>query len=133
MVSRAAFTSGATSSRQRRTARSRGDGAPGVRSSHPISPSAVMTSSAWTQDLTGPYLTVRGPDALVETMPPRVAQALLEGSGGSLRPYDAAARFSSACVTLALVVADFEPESTSSRLGIRSRRSRMTPLPTALP
>src|SRR5438445_13252889 len=50
------------------------------------SPSAPMISIASTQLRTLPLRTERGPAALVATMPPDVANAPEDGSGGSRRP-----------------------------------------------
>src|SRR5256886_14577826 len=63
------------------------------------SPSAPMISIASTQLRTLPLRTERGPAALVATMPPDVANAPEDGSGGSRRPKGRAAAVSSAHVT----------------------------------
>src|SRR2546422_11101702 len=62
-------------------------------------PSAPMISIASTQLRTLPLRTERGPAALVATMPPDVANAPEDGSGGSRRPNGRAAPVSSAHVT----------------------------------
>src|SRR2546422_4507617 len=62
------------------------------------SPSAPMISIASTQLRTLPLRTERGPAALVATMPPDVANAPEDGSGGSRRPKGRAAAVSSAHV-----------------------------------
>src|SRR2546430_604392 len=58
-----------------------------------------MISIASTQVRTLPHRTERGPAALVATIPPDVANAPEEGSGGSRRPKGRAAAVSSAHVT----------------------------------
>ena len=60
---------------------------------------------------------VRAPAALVDSMPPSVAQRPLDGSGGSRSPARSAAMFSSASVTLALARARRAGPSTVSRRG----------------
>src|SRR5258708_39302177 len=64
-------------------------------------PSASTTSTPSTHLRTLPYLTVLGPAAFVATMPPLVAKAPEDGSGGRRRPYGLAASFSWAHVTAA--------------------------------
>src|SRR2546422_5913109 len=75
-------------------------------------PSAPMISIASTQLRTLPLRTERGPAALVATMPPDVANAPEDGSGGSRRPNGRAAAVSSAHVT--------EAPAQSLRRGQRS-------------
>src|SRR5438045_4259965 len=63
------------------------------------SPPAPTISSASTQFRRLPYRTVRGPAALVATIPPDVANAPEEGSVGRRRPYARAASFTCVHVT----------------------------------
>src|SRR6266542_1388679 len=76
-----------------------GEPLPAPRSTILIVPSASTTSTPSTHLRTLPYLTVRGPAAFVATMPPLVAKAPEEGSGGRRSPYGWAASFTSAHVT----------------------------------
>src|SRR5437762_12687144 len=62
-------------------------------------PSASTISIASTQLRTLPHRTDRGPAALVATMPPEVANAPEDGSGGRRRPKGRAAAVSSVHVT----------------------------------
>jgi len=102
------------------------------RRSSTTSPSAVTISTASTQRRTLPYRTDRAPAALVETTPPAVAHALLEGSGGSRSPAASARRSSSDRDTLALALARRREASISRRWG-NPVRSRITPSPTLPP
>src|SRR5215203_6753290 len=96
------------------------------------SPSRVRRLSARIQRRTLPYRTDLGPAALVDTIPPSVAQRQLDGSGGSLRPCTAAAAWRSCRVTLQLVTAVRDEGSTRSCLGIPVR-STIKPSPTFPP
>src|SRR2546426_12729908 len=63
------------------------------------SPSALIISIALTQLRTLPHRTERGPAAFVATMPPDVANAPEDGSGGSRSPKGRAAAVTAAQVT----------------------------------
>ena len=128
----AARMMGAASSSKRRRAAARPCE---PRRSSVASPSAVTISTASTQRRTLPYRTERAPAALVETRPPIVAHAPLEGSGGRRRPDLSHSLLSSARRTLALVRAMRRSGSISrwrgsklprSGTGQRSRASAMS-------
>ncbi len=91
-----------------------------------------MISTAATQLRTLPLRTERGPAALVATMPPDVANALDDGSGGSRSPNGRAAALTSAAVT------DAPTQIVrSAQSGAVQRKpwltSTITPRPTAPP
>src|ERR1700716_3745592 len=91
-----------------------------------------MTSIASIQLRTLPHRTERGPAALVATMPPDVANAPEDGSGGSRRPKGRAAAVSSAHVTDA-PAQRVRPDQSGAVHRTPWLRSTTTPRPTLPP
>src|SRR6185437_3721754 len=95
-------------------------------------PSSNTQSSAITHRRVGPYLSECAPDALVDTIPPTVQNAPLDGSGGKRRPALRAA-VSTSCHVIPGPTEIVRFATSTADMPRMRLRSTITPSPMAPP